>query len=541
MTEPVAGRVLGAVLAVLVGALAGCEGERGVATRQGGTVVIAAAAGLDAFNPLVTGSAYTQEVNRHLLYVPLLRYGPELGLEPGLAASWELEGDTAAVFHLRGGVLWSDSVPTRAEDVAFTVRRALDPTTGYPNAGYFTGWRGAEVVDSATVRVTFDPRPEPLAALPLLPILPAHVLDTVPAGAMRTAAFNRRPVTNGPFRLAEARAGDRWVFARNPDFPEALGGPPLLDRLVWRTVPESQAQVAEILTGNAQIALEPPADRFDSLAARPALVGIEKPSFRYSFIGWNGRRPPLDDPAVRAAFTRAIDRPEILTAARGGHGRVALGPVPPGHWAFADTLEPLGHDTAAAARALRDAGFRQRDDDPPLENDAGTELDFELLIPAGNDATRDLAQMVQADLADAGVRLRIRALDFATLVQTITSAERDFDAVLLALDADIRLDVASLFHSRALSGPFQIAGYRSAAMDSLLDAAAAEHDRDRARRLWHEIQAGLVADQPWTFLYYYPELILRRASLHGTTMDLRGVLHGASGWWLEPSRPGADL
>ncbi|NIP77983.1 MAG: hypothetical protein GWM90_01785, partial [Gemmatimonadetes bacterium] len=73
-------------------------------------------------------------------------------------------------------------------------------------------------------------------AVPLLPLLPAHRLDSVPPERLRSAAFNRAPVGNGPFRLVEQRAGDRWIFAANDAFPDGLGGRPRLDRLVWRTV-----------------------------------------------------------------------------------------------------------------------------------------------------------------------------------------------------------------------------------------------------------------------------------------------------------------
>lgn len=527
---------------ILLAALwaAGCVGGdvREEQPRAGGTAVIVATAPLDAFNPLVTGSAYTQDVNRHLLFMPLVRYDDRLGLEPWLAASWVMEGDTATVFRLRSDVRWSDGVPASAYDAAFTFRRALDPETGYPNAGYFEGWTGVEVLDSLTLRVTFEAHLEPLAGVPLLPILPAHVLDTVPVTGMRSAAFNSQPVSSGPFRLGEARTGDRWTFEANPDFPADLGGPPLLARLVWRVVPEAQAQVTELVTGNAHVAMEPPAARFDSLAERPDLRGVERASFRYGFIGWNGRRQPLGDPELRRALSRAIHRSEILQVARGGHGELALGPVPPQHWAFARELEPLAFDPEAAQEALDALGFRHRDDDQVRESVDGGDLEIQMLLPAGSDATRDLAQMIQADLADVGVRLRLRPLDFSALVQTITAPERDFDAVLLALDADVRLDLASLFHSRALTGPFQIAGYANPRLDSLLDAVETETDRDQARDLWASIQATLVRDQPWTFLYYYPDLILVRESLRGVDMDLRGALRSAPAWWL--SAP-ADL
>ena len=61
-----------------------------------------------------------------------------------------------------------------------------------------------------------------------LPIVPRHVLGAVAHAAMRRARFGTHPVGNGPFRFVERRPRERWVFARNPDFPAALGGPPTL-------------------------------------------------------------------------------------------------------------------------------------------------------------------------------------------------------------------------------------------------------------------------------------------------------------------------
>ncbi|NIP77982.1 MAG: hypothetical protein GWM90_01780, partial [Gemmatimonadetes bacterium] len=223
---------------------------------------------------------------------------------------------------------------------------------------------------------------------------------------------------------------------------------------------------------------------------RPGIRGIEKPSFRYSFIGWNGRRPPLDDPRVRRALTLAIDRDEILRAFRGGHGRSAIGPVPPGHWAFAERVRPLPNDPQRARRLLEEAGLRGATGET-RRDPAGRALSFQLLVPAGNDQSRDLAQRIQADLAAVGAEIRIRPVDFGALVQIITGPERDFDAVLLALDADPRLDLRALFHSDALDGPFQVAGYRDAGVDSLLDAIETTPDRAAARTAWVELQRVL--------------------------------------------------
>ena len=181
------------------------EGE----PRRGGTAVVLLGADLQEANPLVASDAATQDVNRSLLFMPLLRYTPELEYAPYLARSWDMEGDSAAVFRLRDDIRWHDGTPTTAEDVAFTLRSVLDPATAFPNASHFAGWQGVDVLDSLTVRVRFTARLEPLVGVPLLGIVPRHLLDSIAPEAMRRAAFGKSPVGNGPFRFVSQASNDR--------------------------------------------------------------------------------------------------------------------------------------------------------------------------------------------------------------------------------------------------------------------------------------------------------------------------------------------
>lgn len=521
------------ILAVLLLAtFAGCDAP-GESPPIGGTVVLAYPGAPRAANPLIVSDRYSDEMNRFLLFLPLLRFDRELELAPGLARSWEVEGDTAAVFELHRDVPWSDGRATTAEDVVFTFRRALDPETGYPNRGQIAHIRGVEAVDSHTVRLSFEPVREPLASIPLLAVLPRHALDTVPAGGLQASPFNLRPVTNGPFRVREARPGDRWVFQADTAFPGHLGGRARIDRLVWRAVPEAGATAMELRAGEVDVAVGVRAELFDQLGSRDRYQAIERPTLEYMFVAWNGRRPPLDDPRVRRALGLAIDRRQILDALRGGHGTLANGPVPVGHPDHAGSVAPLPHDVERARALLEEAGFRDRDGDGVAESADGEELRFTLLLPAESDFNRDLAQVIQADLRDAGVALELRQLEFGTILATITGPDRDFDGVQLALTADRRLDLRSFFHSDAMDGPYQLAGYSNPAVDSLLDALETA-DRERARDLWAELQRVLAEDQPWTFLHCCTELILARDRVHGIEAGLPGLLDSVTEWWVEP-------
>lgn len=512
--------------------LAGCGGDGAdtVPPSYGGTLVIAAPTDLDFANSLVSVEAYTRELLQNALFLPLLRYDEELGYEPRLARAWELLADTGVVFHLRDDVSWHDGVRTTAYDVAFTYERARDPATGYANARDFQDWRAVEVLDSFTVRFGFAPHPDPLASWIPLAIMPRHLLDSIPPARLRQAGFNHDPVGNGPFRFSSFQANDRWVFTANPDFPAELGGRPFLDRIVWRTIPESSARITELLTGRADLIIGVPAREMQQLNGAAGVQTLVRPSRKYQALIWNGRRKGLDDQRVRRALTLAINRSEILQVMRGGYGDLATGPIYPAHWAFDSTLVPLPFDPEAARALLAEAGYRDRRGNGRVEDAEGRPLEVELLIPTGNEYNRNIATMVQAQLATIGVRLQPRLLDFATLAATITSPERDFDAVFLSWESGFRLDLADLFHSAALDGPFQFASYRNEELDRLIDQAT-RAERADARPLWRQVQSILHEEQPWTIFFYTPDLFAHREELQGVKMDIRGTLTGIAGWW----------
>lgn len=532
--------------ALLIGALSGfiacAEAGRGGSADAdggavyGGTAVIAGPGDLDNANSLVATQRYTQELLREALFLPLVRYDSALDYAPALARSWEMLADTGVILHLRDDVRWHDGQRTTAEDVAFTFTRAKDPRTGFPNIEFFERWSGIEVIDSFTVRFTFEPHAEALAGLPFMPIMPRHALDTVPPDRMAQTPFNRAPIGNGPFRFVEYRANDRWVFEANPDFPEELGGRPYLDRLVWRVIPDGTAQATEGRTGNADVLLAPRAEDFAALDAHPQLRGAVRDSRQYGMIAWNGRRPPLNDARVRRALTTAIDRQQIIAALRQGHGQVALGPIGPFHWAFNERVQPPPFSPDTARALLHQAGIQDRDGNGILETPAGRDFEIELKYQSGSGMNTDLAQLVQANLSAIGVRTRLRPLDFNVLVRDLTTPDRNFDAVIIGWESDIRLNVRDLFHTDAMAGPYQFASYSNPEVDSIIDAVALETDRDRAGPLLERFQEIMRDEQPWSFLYYYPDLYVISERLRGVEMDIRSPFITVGKWWIPRER-----
>lgn len=496
----------------------------------GGTAVVAGATDLGGLNPLTAIEATTQEFLREALFVTLLRMGEDMTPQAGLAERWDLEGDTAVTFHLRDDVRWHDGHPTTAEDVAFTFRAIKNPETAFPDPVRFAAWDSVEVVDDRTVRFRVRPAPDLLFGWTLTPVAPAHVLGDVAPAEMAQAAFGQQPVGNGPFRFVSRAPNDRVVLEANPDFPEGLGGRPYLDRLVYRVIPESTARVAELVSGGIDLAFAFPIGDLAQIVN--GMYAVETDARQMSFIAWNARRPPLDDARVRHALTLAINRNEMVTLLRDGHGSPALAPVPPSHWAFHADLDAVPYDVARARAHLAEAGLRDTDGDGVLERVDGTPFRLELKFPGQDPNFRALSEMLVADLAEVGVDLVPAGLEGNTLIADITSPERRFDAVMLSLEIDMRPNLRDYFHSAGSDGPFFLSGYSDSRLDAVVDSLATTLDRDAEGDLWREAQEILVRDQPWTFLYYFPNLAGVRDRLQGVEMDVRGRLVSVADWWV---------
>ena len=533
-----------ALAVVLAAALAACGGEGAPggsagsvpdSARRGGTVVIAGQTEIPGVDPLVPPPDYmASQVERYVLFMPLVQLGSDLGFRPWLARSWDVSEDsTAVVFHLRDDVAWSDGEPVTARDVAFTFRKAKDPDIPFPNRAYFDRWDSVSVVDAHTVRFRIRPYSQFLFGWSQVPVLPRHVLGDVPDSALAGDPFGTSaPVGDGPFRFVRHDQGDRWVFEANPDFPEELGGRPWLDRLVYRVIPDEATAVAELARGEADLFMNVPPGALDRVRSDSSLKVVTFPTSTYAFVAWNTRRPLFSDARVRRALTMATDREAMLQAVRGGLGRVSAGPLGPWHWAYDTAWKPLPYDPDSAGALLDAAGWRDTDGDG-IRDRHGRPFRFTLLVPDVR-IRQDIAVMMQADLRKVGVYLEPRTRDFASLAGAIQDPSRPYDAFLLSWSEDLVIDDRDYWACDRRENPLQFSGWCEETLDAVMDSIPRATDRAEKRRLLREYAETVQRAQPYTFLFDEDRAVGLRAGLEGVEMDVRGELRTVRSWWLRP-------
>ncbi len=510
----------------------GGQGGSGGAAQQGGTAVIGVRSDFGGFNPVTNSATVTDDIIKHMLFTPLVQYDEKLNVQPYLAESWEL-ADTAVTFRLREGVTWHDGKPVTAEDVKFTFDLAKNPESAAGIiAAYLPMVKSATVIDPRTIRFGFvAPHGQPLEGFWWAPV-PRHLLQGVSPAELSRAPYNLRPVGSGPFKFADWKQGQQLVLEAYPQFPQAMGGRPRLDRAVFRIVPEATTRLTELTNGAIHMDLSILPSEAQQVQQRGGGPQVQSfPSREFTYVGWNNEREPFRDPRVRRALTMAVNRQEIIQALMFGFAEPAGSVIPP-FSPMNPGLQPVPFDPAGAKRLLQEAGWQDTNGDGILDK-GGRPLRFSLITNAANQLYQDVATVMQRQFRQAGAQVDIRTVEFQTMLQQHKA--RDYDAILTNWSWDyFRPDPSPLFscaEARKRLSPNRT-GYCNPQADQLVQAGLREPDAARAKQNWTQFSQVLQQDQPLTLLYWTEELVGVGPALQGVETDARGELVSAPRWTL---------
>lgn len=506
----------------------GDEGDAGAKTYSGGpaggTAVVVPPEGRepDELNPLTFESAPASQVV-HLVFRALARRDSTLsGYQPDLAQSWELRPDSTLVVRLRPDVKWHDGRPVRAEDVVFTIERQKAEETASPRQGDVEAVQSVRAADSLTVEVKFTGvGPSTVNSLLEVVTVPKHLLGNVSAAEMKTHAFGRKPVGNGLFRLADWKPGQQIVLEANRDAPE---GRPALDRLVLRFIPDINAAITELLSGNAHV-LKIPADQRQRIEQANNVELHHAPRVRPAWIAWNTSRPPMDDRNVRQAILMAIDRPNLVKGLFAGAGEPALSPVPAVLREHSAQAQPLPYDPARAGQLLDAAGWRDSNGDG-IRDKGGRPLQIEVEYSTGDPVRQDVLVAIQSSLRKVGVQIVPKPYESTAWVERLRG--RDFQGSFWGWGwgpGVMAPNARMVFHSASIppGGP-NFAGSRNPRLDALIDSALVAMDSTRYKQLWAQMEQEMINDAVYAPIYMDPEFF-------GVSSRLKNVKFRGIEWW----------
>lgn len=425
--------------------------------------------------------------------------------EAVLATTWATTDARRWTFTLRQGVRFHDGSPMDADAVVANLQSLRERRL-------FGGQ--AERVGPLVVALTLD---RPNAAL--LATLSQPFFSMQSPRELR--AGSSRPVGTGPFRFASGRPGEVRLDAD----PGHWAGAPRLHHLVFRRLPDEDSLVRALLAGDVDVTSAVGQERVGRLHGHAGITLDSQIGLNIAFLSINNERAPFDDRRVRQAMARAVDREALVDGVLGGHGEPARNPLPPHLWGYAAGSRELVLDRPLARRLLAEAGWANG-----FEATLLTVQGTRPYLPA----PIRLAERLQAELAEVGVRTRLREVaSWSAYVEQITQG--DYDLALLGWQADTTDPndfLSALLASEAI-GATNRSRYRSQAMDGLLKQGRRASDPGERAAIYRRAQALFQKDMPWVPLYHVSVFTAYRRVVHGLSVGPTGVLRYEKAWKAE--------
>ncbi len=502
--------------------------------QYGGALVIGTTADASVLVPMLATDAMSHDVASHILR-GVIKFSPDLKIVGDLAESFEVSKDERTItFHLKKGVKWEDGKEVTAWDVKFGFDLITDPKTPTAYSGDFKEVKSFEVLDNYTFRVTYkEPFALALMSWGNIVVLPSHLLKGKGIDYLRSV-YGKKPIGNGPFKLEKWKRQQEIILRYNPLYSE---GRPYLNYLIYKIVPDPTTLFMELRSGGVDwISLTPL--QYRKLTQDPKLRKEFKiyryPSFSYTYIGYNLRHPLFKDKRVRKALCYAINKKEVVEGALLGQGIPAYGPYKPGTWFYNPAIEKsCPYSPEKALELLKEAGFK-RGEDGVLEKD-GRPFEFTLLTNQGNFVRLLAAQIIQRELSKIGIKMKIRVLEWTTLIHQFIDKRR-FEAVLLGWATLPDPDLYDIFHSSKIKPPgLNFVGYSNPELDKLLVEGRHTLNQEERKRIYYRVQEILAEDQPYTFLYIPMTLEAIHRRFRGVKAAPIGVGYNIERWWVPKS------
>ena len=494
------GVLFSALVAFAVGTLA-AAGTAGT-PRRGGIIRVALIGeppGLDPHQTTATIVELTQNI-----YETLWAYDANFQPQPLLVSDWRWEnGNRRLVIRLRRGVLFHNGKEMTAEDVAASVERGVQLSSG--GADIKPNLRSIEVLDRYTLAINLS---NPVGNLiPLLAnwnnapaIYPKEVIDQYGLKTIRTY------IGTGPFKFVEW-IPDRYIrLARWENYKPVEGEPSGLagrrevyvDELWFIPVPETVTRVTGVLTGEFHMARQVQSDQYVLVKDHPEVEPVIRPG-GWAAVVFNKQKGLFSDRRLREAIHYSVDPLPALAVGFGDPAFYRLSPS----LMEKETVwySEIGSDIYArrdierARRLMKEAGYDGR----PVRWMVTQEYDYQYKY----------SLVLANQLREVGWNVDLQVYDWATLVSRRSDPELwDLFTTTFGFRPEPRA------HNPWL-GPNWPGWYRSARVSEALQVVAREVDFNKRYEAWQEVQRLFYQDFPVLKLGDFFSLHIKRRALKG--------------------------
>ena len=495
----------------------------GPATAAGELRLAGPVSGLDSLDPAVSRDTDTNSVLRQI-FRGLVGFDDELRPVPELAEAVTASADGMIYdVRLRDNATFHDGSPVEADDVVFSLTRAVSPATvdgdvtrlGGPSflgaidgfaevvAGDSQALRGLTVVDRLNLRIGLS-APQSTFVMGLAAVS-ASIVDR--AQVESNDAWSSRPNGSGPFRVESWEPGQRLRLEAHDGF---VLGTPAVDRVTFRLGADALQPFNLFQAGLIDLDSVSPLQAEGIMAQQESLGArvVESPAFSLTYLAFRTDIAPLDDVHVRRALLMAFPRDDVARITMDGEVAVAQGLVPDGMLGRKWEAELPGYDVEAAREELALSRYPDPETVPTIRIDT-----------AGSYGAEPLLTSIERGL---GIDVEIVDHDPATFYDGLARGAYMAHEVTWGADyPDPATFLGSLFAS---SSPDNYVGFADAEVDRLLEEANSSLDETARATRYAEAQQRILDAAVVIPLFHDVHRTLVRDGISGVTLTPMGIL-----------------
>jgi len=424
------------------------------------SIIYATTSDVVGLSPLLMNDSVSANATEHLYEQLFKLNGDTMEIEPLLAESYENPDELTWSIKLKKDITFHDGTPFNAEAVKYTFEKLRDPATAAPRASLMEPIDTITVIDENTVEIkTHYPYGPFLATL-------SHTnAAIVSPTADQKQDLMSEPVGTGPFKFVSWTPGDQVVMEANENY---WGGKPEMDKFTIKVVPEISTAISMLQTGEVQLIDNLPAEQIERLEAVENINIEKKEGTTVYYLTFNHARDRNQDPEFRKAIASAVDRDAFISKLNGLGVRSdsILGPKVFGYDESADKAG-TPYDVNVAKALVEKNGYGKE----PIK-----------LLTANRSNFILMAEIVQAQLTEAGFKVQIESMEWATFLDTARAGEYD---ITFMSWSNVTADGSEMFYPNFHSdnvGSSNRSQYSNPEFDKLVDASRGTIDQDERKK-----------------------------------------------------------
>lgn len=401
------------------------------------------------------------------IYDYLIREQPDNTLGPGLAESWEYSDDNMElIFHLREGVTFHNGDPMTAEDVVFSLNRAIESSF---TSRVTSAMDSARIVDENTVvlrlKHPFGPA-EQCVASAQMGILNKRVYEEDPE------AYKRNPVGTGPYKFVDWNSGEDWTYEAFEDYYK---GAPAIKRIEFKVLPDANTRVVALENNEVDFIFTAPPEEQDTIERHDDLVFYAFQTPMNSDLKFNNEDEHFSNKLVRQAVAHAVDRNAIILGALDGYGKPLHTPMTSAAFGWPEDFENREYNVEKAKQLLAEAGYPDG-----FTTTISTTDSLELY--------RKTAEIFQAQLQAIGIQAEIEVFEWGAFLDKVLTRKEysvcPMQMTIPYLDAD---HIFELSHSRMRTEGRNYILANNAELDELLEKGRNSTDPNEREQIYRDI------------------------------------------------------